>query len=201
MAPELYSTIGAGIAAIGGLVFLYSTIRGTVQPHRVSWFFWAAFPLIIFCVQSAEGVGSVKWVTFVAGLIPALVFGASFLNPRAYWHISRRDYGFGLLALLILVLWIFTRESEIAIVLTVIADIAVAIPTIDKTFRHPESESWVAYGLYALGYTVALGGVTEWNITDGAFALYVSVGNAVMMCIALRKRAGDSNAPTLPRSA
>jgi len=186
MSPGLYVATSAAMISIGGLVFLYKTLRGEVKPHRISWFFWGAFPLIAFFAQWSESIGSMMWVTLVSGVIPLSVFCASFLNPAAYWQIAPRDYFFGATGVMILVLWYFTQEPTLAIILAISADFAVAIPTIIKTYHYPKTESWVAYGLNTIGFAVALLGVADWTINEASFALYLVMGNVLMTALAMR---------------
>lgn len=48
MLPEYFALVGTGIASIGGLYYLYCTIRGTVKPHKMTYFFGDSFHLLYF---------------------------------------------------------------------------------------------------------------------------------------------------------
>ena len=79
MIPEYFAIVGSIFASLGGYYYLYCTIKGTVQPNRMTWFFWGAFPMIGFFAQLSQGVGLVAWATFFGGLPPFFIVIASSL--------------------------------------------------------------------------------------------------------------------------
>ncbi|MGB4956878.1 MAG: hypothetical protein WBO49_00330, partial [Candidatus Saccharimonas sp.] len=85
MIPEYFAIIGAVIASLGGLYYLYETIVGKAKPNRVTWLLWGLFPMITFVAQRSQGVEGLSWATFAAGFTPLLVVIASFFNKKAYW--------------------------------------------------------------------------------------------------------------------
>jgi len=70
----------------------------------------------------------------------------SFVNKKAYWKTSVTDYACGAAALIGLVLWYITSDGTLAIAFSIIADFFAAIPTFKKSYTHPESEDFRAYG-------------------------------------------------------
>lgn len=187
MLPEYFNIIASGIASLGGLYYLYCTIRGTVKPNRVTWFFWGAFPIIAFAAQFSQGVGLISWVTLAAGLPPLLVVVASYWNPEAYWEIKKSDYVFAAIAILSIILWQITDNANLALTFALLADLAAGLPTVVKSYKYPGTESWIAYGLSALGFVIALLTVDEWLYENVAFAIYLLVMNTLLTILALRR--------------
>lgn len=188
MIPEYFAVIASIFASCGGLYYLYCTIKGTVQPNRVTWFFWGAFPMIAFFAQLHQGVGLIAWATFFGGLAPFLIVGASFFNKKAYWEIKKVDYLFAGIALIGLVLWQVTDNANYALTFSILADLAVAIPTIIKSYAHPDSESPIAYGVSALGFFIATLAIQEWNYESSAFIVYLVFINATLTLLLLRRK-------------
>lgn len=56
MIPGYFAIVGAVIASLGGLYYLYETITGKSKPNRVSWLLWGVMPMIIFVAQRVQGV-------------------------------------------------------------------------------------------------------------------------------------------------
>jgi hypothetical protein len=167
--------VGAAIAAIGGISYLIDTIRGKVQPNRVTWALWALAPLIAFVAQIQQGVGPQSLLTFVVGFEPLLILIASFLNKKSYWKISKLDLVFGLFSISGLILWKITGVGNIAILFSIIADGMAAVPTIIKSYHHPESESAFAYFTSALGAFITLLTINNWTFETYAFSLYIFI--------------------------
>ena len=187
MIPECFSIVGAVIASLGGFYYLYLTIRGKVQPSRVTWLLWGLFPMIVFIAQQAQGAEGVSWVSFAAGFTPLLIVAASFLNKKAHWKTQPRDYVLFAVAVLGIVLWYFTKDANLAILLTLIADIFAGIPTILKAAKHPESENWLAYALSVIGFTVGILSIQVFNFENAAFILTMAIMNSVIVALCLRK--------------
>lgn len=189
MLPEYFAVIGSVIASTGGAYYAYLTLRGRVKPNRVTWFFWSAFPLIAFVAQLQQGVGLVAWATFVAGAPPVLVLIGSFFNKDAYWEIRTIDYWFAVAGSLSLIAWQLTDIPNIAFTFALLADLLVALPTVIKTYRFPETENWKAYGVSAFGFLLAVFAVHEWTYENFAFVVYLFLLNLVIAVLAARRSA------------
>ena len=187
MIPEYFAVIGAVIASIGGFYYLYETIDGKSMPNRVTWFLWGLFPMIIFIAQRAQGVEGLSWVSFAAGFTPFLILLASFLNKRAYWKSQRSDYFLMAAAVLGIVLWIATDNPNLAILFALSADLLAGIPTVIKSYKHPETESWIAYGISTIGFGVGLLAIQTYSFESSAFILYLFLINGLLALLAYRK--------------
>ncbi len=143
--------------------------------------------MIGFFAQLHQGVGLIAWATFFGGLAPFLIVVASFFNTKAYWQIKKIDYLFAGIALVGLVLWQVTDNANYALTFAILADLAVALPTIIKSYTTPESESPVAYGISALGFLVATLAIQEWNYESAAFIVYLVFINSMITLLLLGK--------------
>ncbi len=192
MIPEYFAIIGAIIASLGGFYYLYETITGKSQPNRVTWILWGLFPMITFVAQRAQGVEGVSWVTFVSGFTPLLVFAASFLNKKAYWKSRPMDYYLLIAAIVGITLWAVTDNANLAILFALMADLLAAVPTIIKCYKHPETESWVAYAISTGGFLLSMFTIQTWTFETYAFVLYLTLVNGVMAVLSSRGRTQKS---------
>lgn len=188
MLPEYFAVIGSLLASSGGFLYLYHTIRGTVQPNKVTWFFWGAFPMIAFFAQRAQDVDWLAWATFAAGFTPFLIIIAATFNPKAYWKLESRDYICLGVALIGVFLWMLTNEPNLAILFAILADLAAGLPTIIKSYKYPGSESWGAYALSALGFAIAVASVHIWTFEYYGFVAYLFAINLLLAILALRRQ-------------
>lgn len=188
MLPEYFVIIGAIIASLGGLYYLYQTIIGKTKPNRITWLLWWILPMIVFIAQRVQGVQSVSWATFAAGFTPLLVVIASLFNKNAYWKTTRVDYVLMGAAFIGILLWFFTKDPNLAILFTLIADFFASLPTLIKTFKHPETESWVAYAISTLGFGITVLAITSFDFQNAAFVIYLMIINATVAVLALRRK-------------
>jgi hypothetical protein len=187
MIPEHFALIGALLGALGGFYYLYQTLIGKTKPNRVTWFMWALFPMIAFAAQLSQGVGTLAWVTFFSGVTPLLIFVASFVNKGAYWKTKVTDYFLLGASLLSLWLWSITDNANIALVISIIADIFAAVPTYHKAWFHPQSESWIAYAISTAGFFLSFLAIQTYTFEDSAFVIYVLLLNGSLALLTARK--------------
>lgn len=180
MIPEQFIIVGAIISFLGGISYLIDTIRGTVKPNKISWFIWAVAPLIAFFAEIKQGVGLHALLTFIVGFNPLLIFLGSFINKKAYWQISKTDMYCGALSAGGLVLWYITKEPNIAILFSILADGLAGIPTVVKAYVAPETENYHAFLASAIASGLTLLTITEWTFAHYGFPLYI-----FLICITL----------------
>jgi uncharacterized membrane protein AbrB (regulator of aidB expression) len=186
MLPDYFAMIGAIIGSLGGFYYLYETIAGKAQPNRITWLLWGIFPMVIFVAQRAQGVEGVSWASFAAGFTPLLVFAASFFNQNAYWKSQPRDYYLMAAAILGLILWAVTDKPNLALLFSLLADVLASIPTLIKSYRHPHSESWIAYAVSAFGFGMSFLSIQTYHFENALFVAYVFILNGSLAVLASR---------------
>jgi hypothetical protein len=164
--------LGLVLQAYGAFVYLIDTVKGKVQPNRVTWLLWAIAPLIAFFAMIKQGVGIEALATFIIGFMPLLVFCASFINKKSVWQITKFDIICGTLSILGLILWLITKIGNIAILFSITADALAALLTIVKSYKNPESENYLAYLFGAINTGIALLVIKDWNFQNWGFPVY-----------------------------
>jgi hypothetical protein len=177
---EHFILFGALLNIIGSATYVWNTIKGKTKPNRVTWFLWALAPLIAFTAQVGEGVGLQVLMTFMVGFGPALIFITSFLNRKAYWNITKLDVACGALSVLALILWRITGEGNIAIVLSIAADLLAGVPTLIKAYQEPETEHSTVFRNGAISAIITLLTIKSWTFANFGFALYI-----LLICVVL----------------
>jgi hypothetical protein len=145
--------------------------------------------MVIFVAQRAQGVEGLSWPSFVAGFTPLLIVTASVFNPRASWKSEPRDYYLMAAAIVGIVLWALTDNANLAILFSLLADMLAGLPTLIKAYRHPRSESWIAYAISTVGFGVSFFSVQTFNFKNTAFVACLLLMNAACASLASRGRA------------
>ncbi len=187
MISENFVYLALVITIIGSLGYLIKTLQGKVQPNRVTWFLWATVPLIAFAAQLDQVEGPQKLLTLFVGLDPLLIFLASFINKKAYWKAEKRDYFFGGLSIIGLVLWLTTGVGNIAILFSIIADLLAAVPTLIKSYRNPETESSIGFVAPAIGSFITILTIKEWDFATYSFPIYILIICSVLSFLIISK--------------
>lgn len=165
--------LGALVNLLGGISYIKDTLKGKIQPNRVSWGLWGLAVMVAFAAEVSEGVGIQSLTTFMVGFVPILIFFASFANKKAYWKLTKFDLICGLLSGLGIVLWYATKEGSVAIVFSIIADLMAGVPTLIKAYYHPESENWIEFLGSFISVIILMLTITNWSFEYYAFPLYI----------------------------
>jgi hypothetical protein len=170
---ENWIYLGTAIGALGAVVYLRDTLRGTTKPNRVTWLLWAIAPLLAAAVELNQGVGLRALPTFMVGFMPLLVFIGSFHNSASVWQIRRIDYACGLVSVVGTVTWLVTRNGVLAISAAIAADFMAGVPTVMKSWTHPETETVHSYLGAVISMGVLLLTVTHWTFDEVAFPVFI----------------------------
>jgi hypothetical protein len=165
--------LGAAIGALGTAVYLRDTLRGTTKPNRVTWLLWAVAPLLAAAVELDEGVGLRALPTFMVGFMPLLVFAASFHNPESVWKVRRIDYACGLMSVVGTIVWLATRNGVLAISAAIAADFLAGVPTVMKSWSHPETETVYSYIGVVISMAIVLLTIDHWTFDVAAFPIFL----------------------------
>lgn len=179
MIDERFIYLGALLNLLGGLDYLRDTLKGKTKPNKVTWFFWALAPLIAFTAQIQQGVGLTAIMTLSVAISPLLIFIVSFINKQAYWKITTFDLVCGGLSLCGLILWGLTREGNLAITFSILADLLASLPTLIKAYKAPETESSLIYLLSGVNGLIAVLALNTWTFAYYSFPLYILLFNII----------------------
>ncbi len=189
MINENFVFLGALLNLTGSSSYTVDTFRGKTQPNRVTWFLWALAPLIAFSAQLSSGVSfKGALMTFMVGFGPLMVFIASFVDKKAFWKITKLDIACGVLSVLALILWYLTKTGDIAIVLSIAADLLAGVPTLIKAYKAPETESYNVFFFGAISAAITLLTVKTWTFTATAFPVYIFLICGVLFLLIFRKQ-------------
>ena len=183
MINENWIYVGTAIGAAGAVVYLRDTLRGTTQPNRVTWLLWAVAPLLAAAVALNGGAGLRALPTFMVGFMPLLIFIASFHNDAAVWKVRRMDYACEAVSVIGTVVWLVTRNGVLAISAAIAADFLAGVPTLMKSWTHPQTETVHSYIGALISMVVLLLTVDHWTFDVVAFPLFVACTAAVQSAI------------------
>lgn len=180
--------IGAVLSLIACFSYIRSMFRGEAMPNRVSWLMWAIAPMIATAAGLASGVRWAVLPVFMSGFSPLLIFIFSFVSKKAYWKLEPFDYVCGICSAVALILWAVTKDADLAILFAVISDGAAAIPTIAKSWTHPETENVFPFVTGLLSAIFAFFAIQAWNFSGYAFPIYLVIVNIIIIGSVYRKK-------------
>ena len=139
---------------------------------------WAIAPLIAFFAALSDGVTWAVVPVFMSGFGPLSVLIVSFFTKKAYWKLEKFDYVCGLFSFLALVLWYLTKNPAVAIVFAILSDGLAAIPTITKSWKHPETEHASPFFATIISVSLSFFAIKNWSFSELAFSIYL-----ILICL------------------
>lgn len=165
----------------GSLSYVRDTFAGRSKPNRMTMLIWALGPFIACAAALSDGGSWALLPVFMGGLGPFLIFLASFTNSQAYWRLGVLSYVCGIVAMLALVLWRLTADPAVAVLFSILADGLAAFPTIVKAWRHPETETRIAYVFANLNALLGLLFSVDRSFTQTGFLWYLFICNGILI--------------------
>lgn len=184
MISSNFVIVGVLLQFFGSFSYLMDTIKGKVQPNRVSWLLWSIAPLIAFVAMLKQNVGLVEALgTFIVGFVPLIIFIASFVNKKAEWKLGKLDIVCGVLSIVGLILWLVTKVGNIAIFFSILSDGLAAVPTIVKSYREPETENSTPFFFGVINAGIVLLAISNWNFENFGFPVYLFFVNFLLFVL------------------
>lgn len=175
MLPEYFVIFGAMLNLFGASTYIKDTLKGKTKPNRVSWFLWALVPLIAFFIQRNEGVGWANLLTFMVGFVPLIILIASFVNKQSYWAITKFDIICGLFSLAGILFYLLASNAVVAVMLLILADGLAALPTLQKSLKYPETESYTTFLCGVGNSTITLLSLHTFSFLFLGFPVYILI--------------------------
>jgi hypothetical protein len=180
--------LGVIISLLGIISYIKELLKGKAKPNKITWLMWSISPLIATAAAISDGVKLAILPTFMAGFGPLIVFIISFFYKESYWKTTKIDYVCGLLSVLALVVWYFTKDPNYAIVFSIMSDGMAVIPTWIKAYRHPETEVSMAYFWSALSAITSFFAIEALEVSSIAFPCYLIICNIAMILVINHKK-------------
>ena len=186
MLTILADVVGSLLVLVGSGTYAHAVWREQVTPNGVTWTLWFVIPLITFSAELAGKVRLPAIFTLASSVGPLLVLVVAALVSRAYWRVGPVSYLCGALSVGSMLAWLWTKDSNYAIFLSIGADLFAAMPTIFKAYRRPESEGATNFVLGFVGTCLVLITLKTWNVPNAAFPLYALAVNATLVLLVTR---------------
>ncbi len=178
--------IAALLALIGNIPYLLDVIKKKIKPHPYTWFVWTIVSGVTFFGQVAKGAGVGTIPTGIAEAFTLIIF--LFSIPYGFKEIKKIDTYFLIFALAGLIPWALTKDPTISIIVVVTIDLIGFIPTLRKTWHHPETETPLLYSMNVGRHILTLFSLQAYNIATVLHSIVMIVVNTVMTTFILTRR-------------
>lgn len=186
---ESLAIIASILAIVGNISYLRDTFKGKIVPHPYTWFIWSIVSLVTFFGQLQKGAGIGALPTGVAEVFTIIIFIYSLkgIFQKTAGPIRKIDTVFLITALLGLIPWALTKDPTISVIVVVCIDLVAFIPTLRKTWTHPETERPLLYEMNVTRHILTLFSLQTYNIATTLHSIAMICTNTLMTVFIRRK--------------
>jgi hypothetical protein len=180
--------LSVALAILAAAIYVAQTLRGEVRPHPLSWFLFGVLSLTGYLVQRDEGARQGSWTLLAMTIICFLFVAVSV--ARGERSFSRREWAFVVAGGAVFVVYLFTREANVAAALTTLVDALGYGPTFVRGWSQPKKDSAASFALNGIKFVPSLMAMDPISFATSFYPATLLVLNAaVAIMLVLRRRA------------
>jgi hypothetical protein len=180
--------LSVALAVLAAVIYILQTLRGEIRPHPLSWFLFGILSLTGYWVQRDEGARQGSWTLLAMTIICFLFVAASV--ARGERSFSRAEWAFLAAGGAVFILYLFTRQANVAAGLTTLIDALGYGPTVLRGWSFPRKDSVTSFALNAAKFVPSLMAMDPISFATCFYPATLMVLNAaVSVMLVMRRRA------------
>jgi hypothetical protein len=183
---EVFALISFIIIVAPIIPYTKDMARGRVKPSRSTRVMFLGLLLLAFFQQHSlgAGLGLALLVGEILGSLAILLFSIRY----GVGGLAKLDIACYTLLILDLGIWAVTNNALLAIVLTMVADMIALVPTVVKTWKDPQSETyyWWLMGVVAPVFGILSEG--NFSLQEVLFPVYLLLANLAVVLLVVVPR-------------
>lgn len=176
-----FGTTSLILNVVGYVPYIRDILRGIVKPQRVTWGIWTILVGVTAVNQILNDGGWSSLFIVSTAILVAITFALSI--KYGVGGASRIDRLCLLLAGALLVYWMVSQDTRYSTLVAVGIDAIGAIPTLIKTYRHPETETYIQWTLAGIAGVFAMAAVTRLDWVLLVYPAYVAIMNGAIVSV------------------
>lgn len=187
--------IAAGLALVGNIPYLIDVIKKRVKPHPYSWFVWSIVSMVTLIGGIQKGAGLAAIAIAASEVFTILIFIFALRNGirDSFKDIQKKDTIFLVVALLGLIPWFVTKDPTISVIVVVCIDLVAFVPTLIKTYKDPESETYLLYSMNVARHLLILFTVSQFNLATTFHSFAMITTNTMMTLFIVKSELTKEN--------
>jgi hypothetical protein len=183
---DFLAIIAAILAVAGNLPYIRDAFTHRVKPHPFTWLVWTIVSAIVFFGQLAKGAGIGALPAGVAEIFTIIIF--IFSLQYGFKYVQKTDKYFLAAALFGIIPWLIFDNPTISVIIAVVIDLIAFVPTLRKTYEHPETETPILYGSNVLRHILTLFSLQAYNIATTLHSIAMIITNTLMVGLISQKK-------------
>ena len=177
---ELFGLASGFFVFVSIIPYGIRTWQGKIKPNVTSWSLWTVIDLTILLTYKSSGAEDNVWPAVFGFTNPLLTAILAIKRKGEFGKVSGLEKSCLIISLASLAMWVYLHENrnlvQYALYIAILADLCAAIPTIFFVWKNPLGDRPFAWGLFSLGYGLAIFSISENTIANFALPLYMFFG-------------------------
>ncbi|MDD2680848.1 MAG: hypothetical protein PHE20_01955 [Patescibacteria group bacterium] len=182
----IFGILSSIVLIVGGVPYLRDIYNKKVRPHVLSWIGWSFITAIGAFAMLASGSEWVVAILFANTILCLVIAVYSVMQKVGIWSASIYDFIFFGMGILGLILWQVIGSPIIALIFAILADLSFGLPTIIKTFKSPDSETYFAWLASAISGLLSLFAIRQYTFSEIAYPFYLFIFDFILLLLALK---------------
>ncbi len=182
----LFLIISIILPLISPLIYSKAILKGDAKPHRTTRFVLLLINALATASLLAQHNNVAAWLAGASLLQSIIVFTLSIKHGMGGW--AKMDVICLAIALLGIIAWQTTNDPVLALYFAILADFTGIVPTIIKTYHHPETEIWSFFLIDAVAACFNLLALQSWTINGYVYPAFLLLINSAMVPLILRPK-------------
>jgi hypothetical protein len=180
--------LSVALAVLAAVIYIAQTLRGDVRPHPLSWFLFGVLSLTGYLVQRDQGARQGSWTLLAMTVICFLFVAVSV--ARGERTFSRTEWAFVAAAGAVFVLYLFTRDANVAAAMTTAIDALGYGPTFTRGWSFPRKDSVTSFAINGAKFVPSLMAMEPISFATSSYpATLLVLNTAVAIMLLMRRRA------------
>jgi hypothetical protein len=180
--------LSVALAVMAAVIYIAQTLRGDVRPHPLSWFLFGVLSLTGYLVQRDQGARQGSWTLLAMTVICFLFVAVSV--ARGERTFSRTEWAFVAAAGAVFVLYLFTRDANVAAAMTTAIDALGYGPTFTRGWSFPRKDSVTSFAINGAKFVPSLMAMEPISFATSSYpATLLVLNTAVAIMLLMRRRA------------
>lgn len=185
------------VGQVSGVVVLLSIIPYAIRvyqrkiiPNLVSWSVWSLVALALLANYEKSGAKDNLWVVILGTANPFIITiltlwrgGVKKIGRFDIWCLA-----FGVISIAIWYYFNTVEAAALGLIMGILADAFAMVPTIRGVYLSPSEDRPMMWGIFSLGYIIAMFSVTEHTFSNYVLPLYMSLGAGIVFLILAKHR-------------
>ncbi len=187
MEKELIGLISGGLVVASVIPYAIRVYQAKIKPNITTWFLWTILGLALLLTYRSSGAESNVWPAVFGFTNPLLITLLAIKSKRKWEKLNRVEIVCLIAGLVAIAMWFWLNHSknlvQYALYVAILADACAAIPTIVFVWHCPEDDRPFAWGLFGIGYGLAVFAISEHTFANYILPLYMFAGASTIATI------------------